>query len=262
MAGLVPATHEHRFRRQASCSAVPMSIVALMNALRGIMTEPVFMDGRDKSGQDETIKAKTVGAGGFRTMRPRADFRAVTLATLACLLSMTSAALAETPTDLQQVTAAAEGFYAAYSTFHPSDGIPDASARAKLEPFISSALDALLIAGDATEKHFSAVTKNMSPPLIEGDLFTSNFEGATSWSVGPCETGAATAHCKVALGYRGGSKEDSKPVNWTDTIYLVRNGAGWRVDDIAYGAPWAFGNKGRLTQTLQSAIRDGNNATQ
>src|SRR5579871_4653186 len=105
MAGLVPATHEHRFRRQASCSAVPMSIVALMNALRGIMTEPVFMDGRDKSGQDETIKAKTVGAGGFRTMRPRADFRAVTLATLACLLSMTSAALAETPTDLQQVTA-------------------------------------------------------------------------------------------------------------------------------------------------------------
>jgi hypothetical protein len=64
------------------------------------------------------------------------------------------------------------------------------------------------------------------------------------------------------LGYRGGSTEDPKPVNWTDTICLVRTSAGWRVDDIAYGAPWAFGNKGRLTQTLESAIRDGNNATQ
>jgi hypothetical protein len=238
-----------------------MSIVALMNALRGIMTESVFMDGRDKPGQDETIKAKTVGAGGFRTMRPRADLRAVTLATLACLISMTSAVLAETPSDLQQVTAAAEGFYAAYSTFHPSDGIPDASARAKLDPFISSALDALLIAGDATEKHFSAVTKNMSPPLIEGDLFTSNFEGATSYHVGACSMEASLAHCTATFGYRGGP-EDSRPVNWTDTIYLQHTSAGWKVDDVAYGGNAAFGNKGRLKETLQNAIRDGNDAAQ
>jgi hypothetical protein len=65
----------------------------------------------------------------------------------------------------------------------------------------------------------------------------------------------------VALGYRGGP-EDSKPVNWTDTIYLLHTPAGWKVDDIAYGGSWAFGNKGRLKETLQGAIRDGNDAAQ
>lgn len=155
----------------------------------------------------------------------------------------------------------AKDFYAVYGTFHPSDGIPDAKARAKYEPLISPALDHLLAEGEAAEKRFSRLTKNMSPPLVEGDLFTSNFEGATFWSVWPCEIDGASAHCKVALGYRDGSKEDAKPVNWIDTLYLVRTTAGWRVDDVAYGAPWAFGNKGRLTETLRSAVRDSNDAT-
>ena len=163
---------------------------------------------------------------------------------------------------LQDAAGIANGFYAVYGTFHPSAGIPNAKARAKFEPFISPALDHLLIEAEAAEQRFAKVTKNMSPPLIEGDLFTSNFEGATSWSVGPCETEAAAARCKVAFGDRGGSMEDAKPVNWTDTIYLVRTSAGWRVDDVAYGAFWAFANTGRLTATLRSAIRDGNNATQ
>jgi hypothetical protein len=164
-----------------------------------------------------------------------------------------------TSSDLQQATAAAEGSYAAYSSFHPSDGIPDAKTRAKLEPFISPSLDNLLIASETAERHFAAATKNMSPPLIEGDLFTSNFEGATALHVGACEIDAKGAHCAVALGYRGGP-EDAKPVNWTDTVYLLRMADGWKVDDIGYGATWDFGNKGRLKETLQGAIRDGNNA--
>jgi len=197
----------------------------------------------------------------FRTFGRRVSVRtAILVAGLVFVCGSPGATRSAPATD--DVKGVANGFYAVYGTFRPSDGIPDARGRAKYEPFISPALDRLLMEGEAAEQRFVQATKNMSPPLIEGDLFTSNFEGATSWSVGPCETGAATAHCKVALGYRGGSKEDSKPVNWTDTIYLVRTSDGWRVDDIAYGAPWAFGNKGRLTQTLESAIRDGNNATQ
>jgi hypothetical protein len=156
--------------------------------------------------------------------------------------------------------AVANDFYGVYATFRPSDGIPDAKARAKLEPFISPALDNLLVAGEAAEAHFEKVTKNMSPPLIEGDLFTSNFEGATAFHIGACTTSAATARCSVSFTYRGGRK-DEKPANWTDTLYLVRDRGGWRVDDIGYGATWAFGNKGRLKDVLASAIRDGNSAT-
>jgi hypothetical protein len=148
-----------------------------------------------------------------------------------------------------------------YATFHPSDGIPDAKARARLEPFLSPALDKLLIEGETAETHFRSVTKNMSPPLVEGDLFTSNFEGATAYHVGTCSVSGETAHCSVSFGYRSNSKEDAKLVNWTDTVYLVRTANGWRVDDIAYGATWAFGNKGRLKDVLRNAVRDGNSAT-
>ena len=174
------------------------------------------------------------------------------------VVAATSAGTASASDDPES---AANGFYGVYATFHPSDGIPDAKGRAKFEPFISPALEKLLVDGEAAEVHFRSVTKNMSPPLIEGDLFTSNFEGATAYHVGPCTTQADTAHCPVNFGYRSNSKEDAKPVHWSDTVYVVHTPNGWRVDDIGYGATWAFGNKGRLKDVLANAIRDGNSAT-
>ena len=174
---------------------------------------------------------------------------------LSLLATPAAAAAPEEPTIITNA------FYAAYATFHPSDGIPDAKARAKLEPFVSAALDKLFVEAEEAGAHFAKVTKNMSPPLVEGDLFTSNFEGATAFHVGACATSGEAAHCSVSFGYRSNSKEAAKPVNWTDTVYLVRTANGWRVDDIAYGATWAFGNKGRLKDVLMNAIRDGNSAT-
>lgn len=157
------------------------------------------------------------------------------------------------------MTKAVEGFYGAYATFHPSDGIPDAKGRAKYGPFISPALDKLLADGDRAESAFAKANKD-SPPLIEGDLFTSNFEGATSYKVGACSGDAKTGHCAVALTYddRKTSPKD-KPVTWTDTVYLVAAPAGWRVNDIGYGASWDFGNKGKLSETLKAAIADAAN---
>jgi hypothetical protein len=146
------------------------------------------------------------------------------------------------------------GFYRVYATFHPSDGIPDAKARARYEPFLSSGLDGLLIAADAAGAKFAAKNKD-SPPLMEGDLFTSNFEGASTWTVRDCSTSAGGARCRVDLTFDPADGKN-KPVAWTDTVYLVRGGASWRVDDIGYGGNWAFGNKGRLTDTLKDAIRD------
>jgi hypothetical protein len=151
--------------------------------------------------------------------------------------------------DTLTMQAAAAGFYDVYRTFHPSDGIPAAGDLAKYEPFLSPALDGLLKQGAAAEERFTKANKN-SPPLVEGDLFTSMFEGATSVSVGSCSGGAKAAQCTVALEYA----DPKSPAKWIDKIYLVNTPGGWRVDDIAYGAPWAFGNKGRLTDTLRQVI--------
>src|SRR5262249_39649226 len=49
--------------------------------------------------------------------------------------------LAATPASAQaDMTSAANGFLAVYGGFHPSDGIPDATARARLAPYLSPAL--------------------------------------------------------------------------------------------------------------------------
>jgi len=156
--------------------------------------------------------------------------------------------------DADALAKAARGFYDAYMTLHPSDGIPDAATRAKFAPFVSPALDRLFVDGDAAEDRYAKATKNQSPPLIEGDLFTPNFEGATSYKIGACTMETGGGHCAVTLTY---DDRKDKPFSWTDTVYLVRTQAGWRVDDIAYGGTWDFGNKGRLTRTLKNAIADG-----
>ena len=44
------------------------------------------------------------------------------------------------------------------------------------------------------------------------------------------------------------------PFVWTDTVFLVNTPAGWRVDDIAFGGTWDFGNKGSLSETLKQVI--------
>jgi len=170
------------------------------------------------------------------------------------LLAGTSASFAAGSDEMGKIV---DGFYGAYSTFHPSDGIPDANARAKYAPFVSPALEALLKKSDKAEDEFAKVNKD-SPPLIEGDLFTANFEGATAYKVGVCGGDAKAGHCAVSLTYDPGKTNNpkDKPFTWTDTIYLVETPQGWRVDDIGYGGTWDFGNKGKLTETLHSVIRD------
>ena len=95
-----------------------------------------------------------------------------------------------------------------------------------------------------------AGTNKDTPPLVEGDLFSSLFEGATQVSVGTCQGGGRSGQCVVNLSH---SDPGGKPTVWTDTVELVNTPGGWRVNDIAYGGTWAFGNKGKLSETLRQA---------
>jgi hypothetical protein len=152
--------------------------------------------------------------------------------------------------EMDHMAAAVNGFYGVYRTFHPSDGIPSAEDRAKYAPYLSPALESLLSEAEAAERRFSKANKD-SPPLVEGDLFTSMFEGATSVEVGACTGDSTKGRCSVRLVY---DDKSAKPTLWNDTVFLVNTPAGWRVDDIAYGGNWSFGNKGRLTQLLRQTV--------
>jgi hypothetical protein len=149
---------------------------------------------------------------------------------------------------------AAKGFYGVYQTLHPSDGVPGDAVRARFAPFLSPVLGALLQQAGGAEDSFAKANKN-SPPLAEGDLFTSLFEGATNVSVGDCSGNDRQGRCPVSLTYAAAG---AKPVTWTDAVLLVRTPGGWRVDDVVYGGIWAFGNKGTLSETLRQVIGFGN----
>ena len=147
----------------------------------------------------------------------------------------------------------AEGFYAAYKALPSGGGIPDEDARATLLPFISPALAKLLNDADAAETAYAKATNGESPPLIEGDPFSSLFEGATGYEVGKCEGDSKEQQCVVDLVY---DDKSAKPTKWQDTADVVMTDKGWRVDDIEFGGSWDFANKGRLTELLKAAIEE------
>ena len=155
--------------------------------------------------------------------------------------------------DAADMAKVAGGFYQVHQA-SSQDGIPDATQRAKYEPTISPALDKLLADGEAAESRYAAANKD-SPPLVEGDLFSPNFEGVTRFAIGACATDATGGHCGVLLTYDASRDHPKdKPLEWTDTVRLVKTPSGWRVDDIAYGGSWDFGNHGTLKAILKDAI--------
>lgn len=152
--------------------------------------------------------------------------------------------------DATDMAAAANRFYASLAALPRQGGLPGAAARARLAPLLSPRLAGMIGQAVVADARFHAKVKD-SPPLFEGDLFSSQFEGFQSYKVGACSGAATAGRCSVQLHYQAPSQ---KPVDWNDDILLVKTGGAWKVDDIAYKGAFAFGNSGLASQTLQMVI--------
>jgi hypothetical protein len=152
---------------------------------------------------------------------------------------------------------AVAAFYGVYSNQHAQGGIPDATVRVRFAPVLSPRLNKQLSDAAAAQARLTAKVKNAVPPMLEGDIFSSLFEGATAWKVGACQLAAKTARCLVALTYAPPSAPNAKaqkPANWNDTVVVINTPQGWKVDDVIYDAGFAFGNTGRLSAMLQMVM--------
>jgi hypothetical protein len=170
---------------------------------------------------------------------------------LAFLLLATPALAAGDP------AAAVNDFYGVYAAQRAQgEGIPDATVRLRFQPVLSPRLNKQLADAAFAQARLTAKVKNALPPVLEGDIFSSLFEGASAWKVGACQESAKTARCDVALSYAPASTAGSKakPANWTDAVLLVNTPQGWKVDDVVYDAGFAFGNTGRLSEMLAMVI--------
>lgn len=170
---------------------------------------------------------------------------------LLVLLFTTNAFANDSGGDLQRVISA---FYGVYLELKPV-GVPDEKKRTRFTPHISEHLNELLKGANEAERSYYKATKGRVPPLVEGDLFTSNFEGADSFRGVSYESKGERGFCLVEFTYI--DPLDKSSLRWKDKVYLVKSSRGWVVDDIEFLGNWPFMHKGRLQDLLKWVIKEG-----
>jgi hypothetical protein len=91
------------------------------------------------------------------------------------------------------------------------------------------------------------------PPLVEGDIFTANPNGASTFRIVQCEMHERESACSVELIY-----SDAKlkaPAKWTDKVLLTRDARGWVIDDIEYASGVSPLRNGRLQDMLRTLLK-------
>jgi hypothetical protein len=131
-------------------------------------------------------------------------------------------------------------------------GLPSTEELGQYRPLVSRALFALLTQAEAADARYHAAAGNQAAPLIEGDLFTSLYDGATSFTVESCDTDDRRSSCQVAFNY----KKDGAEETWNDKILLVREDDQWRIDDIEFIGNDQSSQREYLTDTLADAIKE------
>jgi hypothetical protein len=134
---------------------------------------------------------------------------------------------------------AAAAFYRNYLALRQSggpSGIPDEAQLAKLAPSITAELRGLLAAALREQARCAKQFPGDKPPWIEGDIFSSNFEGFTSFSASNSRPRNAGREVAIRFTYA----ERKYRVKWADTLVLRNEAGRWLVDDIFYRGHFAF----------------------
>jgi hypothetical protein len=127
-------------------------------------------------------------------------------------------------------------------------GAPDSAGMARIRPFLSDTLAALLVAADAERTADLARAPNEKPSWAEGNIFVSLFEGPTAFYLQPGIPDGRGFKVPVVGQYQ--PVGDTARTVWTDTAVVVAERGKWVVTDVIYGGKWDFAPKGRLRENL------------
>lgn len=95
------------------------------------------------------------------------------------------------------------------------------------------------------------------PPLVEGDLFSSLFEGATSATYRPIVQKSDEATFEMEWTNDGrGITSPPEPFVWKDQVLLVRTPSGWRIADFAHLGTWEFMKKWPVSEILRDVAKE------
>lgn len=130
-------------------------------------------------------------------------------------------------------------------------GAPTPKDLTALRPFIADSLAHMLVRADSLRTADMKRAPDEKPSFVEGDLFSSLFEGPTAFVVMPALDSVSPARVPIEF-----TNETQKPkIRWVDTAVVVQQNGKWLLHDIRFGGTWDFANKGSLlTQLAPSSV--------
>ena len=142
---------------------------------------------------------------------------------------------------------AVAGLYQALATAQVR-GAPSGAQLETIAPYLSDDLRAGLHAARELQESERARAPGEKPPFVDGDLFSSLFEGPSRFEI-VGDTRSENRHLvAVRFTYDGASP----PVTWQDVAVVEFEQGRWVVSDVRYGGDWDFAAKGTLRQALDT----------
>jgi hypothetical protein len=135
-------------------------------------------------------------------------------------------------------------------------GLPDEKEAKELSLHFSPNFNKLIHKAFEAQQKFKTKFPDEKPPLIEGDLFSSLFEGFTSFEIIETKINHDKAEVTVKFRYTD-PKQKSDAELWNDRYRLIKYKSIWLIDDVEYMGKWDFAPKGTLRGLLREAVKDG-----
>lgn len=182
--------------------------------------------------------------------KPSAEPAAAADASAAAPADAPAASEPEPPaTPSQGPAAVALDFYTMHQRLGNS-GLPARSAMNAYNAFLCPSLADAIEKARQRQQQFIASNPDDKPPFIEGDLFSSLFEGPDAIKPGDAVIEGMSARVPLAMSRSEG--EGGKTVKWSDTAVLELDDGIWCLADVEYRGQWPFANKGRLGDSLKA----------
>lgn len=159
--------------------------------------------------------------------------------------SPVSAADPRNPDILEDPQAAARVFYSELRRLGLR-ALPTPEEWLPFAPRVTESLDGAIRGAQKEQADFRKNVPDEKPPWVDGDLFSSLFEGPKTFKVGVAKVRGDLAEVPVECVHT----EAGDTVTWTDLLVLKKTEKGWLVDDLRYGGTWNFAAVGTLKQSL------------
>lgn len=142
--------------------------------------------------------------------------------------------------------AVAMDFLAMHQRFGNS-GLPDRSSMNAYAAFLCPGVSEAIRDAQVRQEQFKASHPDEKPPLVEGDLFSSLFEGPETFAVTDTRIEGGKAQVDLAMTHG----EGAGTTRWTDTLLFDLDDGIWCLSDVEYHGKWPFANKGSLGNSLK-----------